>query len=90
MLPVLRTGEAIVLGEAVSLPMRTMISAPPEGARPDSQDPLVCDVLPPELSRNPGGWGVKGNSDLGKAFEDVSQVWRRQNPVLPAPKKKED
>ncbi|MEM6890976.1 MAG: ATP-binding protein [Pseudomonadota bacterium] len=90
MLPVLRTGEAIVLGEAVSLPMRTLISAPPEEARPDSQDPLVCDVLPPELSRNPGGWGVNGHSDLERAFDDVSQVWRRQNPILPAPKKKED
>ena len=29
MLPVLRTGEAIILGEAVRLPMRTMIRAPP-------------------------------------------------------------
>ena len=90
MLPVLRTGEAIVLGEAVSLPMRTLIDAPPEGSRPDSQDPLVCDVLPPETSRNPGGWGIKGSGDLERAFKDVSQVWRRQNPVLPAPKKKEE
>lgn len=90
MLPVLRTGEAIVLGEAVSLPMRTLIAAPPEGSRPDSQDPLVCDVLPPELSKNPGGWGIQDESDLEKAFEDVSQVWRRQNPVLPTPEKKED
>lgn len=90
MLPVLRTGEAIVLGEAVSLPMRTLIDAPPEGSRPDSQDPLVCDVVPPEESRNPGGWGIRGAADLEKAFEDVSQVWRRQNPVLPAPKKKEN
>lgn len=88
MLPVLRTGEAIVLGEAVSLPMRTLIEAPPKGARPDSQDPLVCDVFPPDTSRNPGGWGIQDKTDLEKAFEDVSQVWRRQNPVLPAPKKK--
>lgn len=87
MLPVLRTGEAIVLGEAVSLPMRTLIDAPPEGARPDSQDPLVCDMLPPETSRNPGGWGIHDKTDLKKAFEDISQVWRRQNPVLPAPEK---
>jgi hypothetical protein len=88
MLPVLRTGEAIILGEAVSLPMRTLISAPPESGRPDSQDPLVCDVLGPELSKTPGGWGIKDKTDLKKAFEDVSITWRRQNPVLPAPQKK--
>ena len=90
MLPVLRTGEAIVLGEAVSLPMRTLIAAPPEGARPDSQDPLVCDMLAPDISKEPGGWGIQDETDLQKAFEDVSLVWRRQNPVLPTPKKKED
>jgi len=88
MLPVLRTGEAIVLGEAVSLPMRTLISAPPESGRPDSQDPLVCDVLDPELSKTPGGWGIIDKTDLEKAFKDVSLVWRRQNPALPGPKKK--
>jgi len=30
MLPILRTGEAIILGEAVKLPMRTLIDAPPK------------------------------------------------------------
>ncbi|MDA3822004.1 MAG: ATP-binding protein, partial [Bacteroidales bacterium] len=49
MLPILRTGEAIVLGEAVKLPMRTLIEAPPKGSRPDSQDPVVCSELPPDL-----------------------------------------
>ena len=28
MLPILRTGEAIIVGEAVSLPMRTLIDPP--------------------------------------------------------------
>ena len=89
MLPVLRTGEAIVLGEAVSLPMRTLISAPPESGRPDSQDPLVCDVHDPEFSQTPGGWGIVDKTDRMSAFEEISLVWRRQNPVLPEPKKKE-
>jgi len=90
MLPVLRTGEAIVLGEAVRLPMRTLILAPPESERPDSQDPLVCDMLDPEVSTTPGGWGIVGETDLVKAFDEVSLVWRRQNPALPAPKPKKE
>lgn len=39
MLPILRTGEAIILGESVKLPMRTLIESPPKDKRPDSQDP---------------------------------------------------
>jgi hypothetical protein len=34
MLPVLRTGEAIILGEAVQLPVRTQLEAPPAKRRP--------------------------------------------------------
>lgn len=41
MLPILRTGEAVVTGEAVSLPMRCRISAPSSDKRPDSEDPKV-------------------------------------------------
>lgn len=41
MLPILRTGEAVVTGEAVSLPMRCRITAPPPNQRPDSEDPKV-------------------------------------------------
>ena len=44
MLPTLRTGEAIVVGEAVTLPSRVFIDAPVEGRRPDSQDPVVYDA----------------------------------------------
>jgi hypothetical protein len=32
MLPILRTGECIVLGEAVKLPMRTLVIPPPKDA----------------------------------------------------------
>jgi uncharacterized protein len=39
MLPVLRTGEAIVVGEAVVLPVRTVIDPLVKNRRPDSGDP---------------------------------------------------
>jgi uncharacterized protein len=42
-------GEAIVIGEAVNLPMRVLIEPPPVERRPDSGDPLVFD------ERQPGG-----------------------------------
>jgi uncharacterized protein len=42
MLPVLRTGEAIIVGEAARLPTRCRIFLPDEGLRPDSEDPLVA------------------------------------------------
>jgi len=81
MLPILRTGEAIVLGEAVGLPMRTMIQAPPKDRRPDSQDPVVCDDLLPDDSMTPGGWNVKRVSDPD--YSHFVEVWLQQNPVLP-------
>ena len=80
MLPILRTGEAIVLGEAVGLPMRTMIQAPPKDRRPDSQDPIVCDELAPEESLTPGGWNIArpDNPD----YSHFVETWLSQNPVL--------
>ncbi len=81
MLPILRTGEAIILGEAVNLPMRTMILAPPKDMRPDSQDPVVCDEEIPDNSVTPGGWGIPMQHHPD--FEDFSLVWRQQNPRLP-------
>jgi DNA helicase HerA-like ATPase len=41
MLPILRTGEAVITGEAVRLPMRARIQLPPEDRRPQSEDPDV-------------------------------------------------
>ena len=40
-LPVLRTGEVIVTGEAAKLPMRCRVALPAEAHRPQSQDPRV-------------------------------------------------
>lgn len=81
MLPILRTGESIVLGEAVGLPMRTIIQAPPKDKRPDSHDPIVCDDRSPEESLAPGGWNIPMENDPN--FEEFSLVWRQQNPRLP-------
>jgi DNA helicase HerA-like ATPase len=80
MLPILRTGEALILGEAVKLPMRTMIDPPPKDRRPDSQDPIVCDELNPEISMNPGGWNIPMEKEPN--YEEFMVVWRQQNPKL--------
>ncbi|MEZ8411436.1 ATP-binding protein [Vibrio splendidus] len=80
MLPILRTGEAIILGESVKLPMRTSITAPPENRRPDSQDPVIYDELPSENSLNPGGWGIKLESQ--PHYDELVETWRAQNPKI--------
>lgn len=78
MLPILRTGEAIIVGESVKLPMRTIIEAPPKHKRPDSQDPIVYDETPTEDSLQPGGWGIP--MEPNPNFEEFLEVWRAQNP----------
>ena len=80
MLPILRTGEAIILGEAVKLPMRTFIEAPPKSARPDSQDPIVYDEVGLDESQNPGGWGIPMESNPN--YEELIETWRSQNPKI--------
>ncbi len=42
MLPILRTGEAIISGEAVTLPVRCRIAPPDPDKRPESEDPKVA------------------------------------------------
>ena len=80
MLPTLRTGEVIILGEAVKLPMRTMITAPQRNRRPDSQDPVIYDEVSQEVSQVPGGWGIPMEKD--KKYEELSEAWRAQNPRI--------
>jgi len=80
MLPTLRTGEAIILGEAVKLPMRTSIIPPPKNRRPDSQDPIVFDEVSEEDSQIPGGWGIPMEKD--KKYEELIEAWRAQNPRI--------
>jgi len=73
-LPVLRTGEAIIVGEAVHLPVRTLIDTPGKNRRPDSSDPLVYD------DRGPGGWNrAREKSE----YQELVAVWRKQDPRSP-------
>ncbi|WP_199221884.1 ATP-binding protein, partial [Limnohabitans sp. 2KL-17] len=80
MLPILRTGEAIILGEAVKLPMRTTIEPPPIDRRPDSQDPIVFDEVSEDASQNPGGWGI--NMESNPNYKELVEAWRAQNPRI--------
>ncbi|MEZ5199114.1 MAG: ATP-binding protein [Bacteroidales bacterium] len=89
MLPILKTGEAIILGEAVKLPMRTLIEAPPKERRPDSQDPIVSSELPPDLSFNlTGGWDSP--KQVVEDYDKVVEVWRKQNPKIAIPLKEQE
>ncbi|MGJ1196414.1 ATP-binding protein [Sphingobacterium spiritivorum] len=80
MLPILRTGEAIILGEAVKLPMRTLIDAPPKDRRPDSQDPIIYDEQGDDDSMHPGGWGIKMEEKPN--YEEFLETWRAQSPFV--------
>ena len=65
-LPVLRTGEAIIMGEAARLPIRCRINLPPEGARPNSADPNVT-----------AAWAKsRGDENYGR----LAAAWRSQDP----------
>lgn len=85
MLPILRTGEAIILGEAVKLPMRTQIEPPPKNRRPDSQDPIIYDEIGEDNSQAPGGWGVPMESSPN--YKEVLETWRAQHPLIDRVKK---
>lgn len=77
MLPILRTGEAIIVGEAVSLPVRTLITPPPLERRPDSYDPNVV------VRKNTDGHGDAGAWNLPrdpKNYADMVLQWRKQSP----------
>lgn len=82
MLPILRTGEAVIVGEAVSLPIRTLIDAPPKNRRPDSTDPRVVARGGLESTGDgydgPGGWNQR--RDNPQNYTVVALQWRQQNP----------
>jgi len=65
-LSVLRTGEAVITGEAARLPIRCRIALPAEEHRPNSEDPSVS-----ENWRQP-----RITEDYGR----VAAAWRSQNP----------
>lgn len=65
-LPVLRTGEAIIMGEAARLPTRCRVNLPPDGERPSSEDPKVS-----------AAW-AKARSE--EDYERLAAAWRSQDP----------
>jgi len=78
MLPVLRTGEAIIVGEAVSLPVRTLIEPPPKNRRPDSSDPRVAvRKNQDDGADGPGGWNQERETS---DYSAVIRQWRKQDP----------
>ena len=77
MLPVLRTGEAIVVGESVNLPVRTLIARPSAERRPDSEDPAVVVAGSEQAGyETPGGWNQKRDPP---DYAEVVELWRRQD-----------
>lgn len=69
-LPVLRTGEAIVTGEAARLPMRCRVTLPPQQYRPQSEDPEVSTQ-----------WSLPRRQE---GYERVVASWRAQSPFAVA------
>jgi hypothetical protein len=83
MLSILRTGEALVVGEAVGLPMRALITAPPKGRRPDSGDPMVVVPLGEDgVPIQRGGWKDKVTAEN---FATLVTCWRTQDASAAAP-----
>jgi uncharacterized protein len=78
MLPVLRTGEAVIVGEAVSLPIRTLIDPPEKNRRPDSGDPrvVVRGNANTDGFEAEGGWAV---SPQKEDYAIVMRQWRKQS-----------
>lgn len=80
MLPILRTGEALIVGEAVNMPIRAIIDRPPEGRRPDSDDPMV--VVPKGIDgkrKKSGGWT---EPVIDEHFKPLVEAWRKQDPQV--------
>ncbi len=74
-IPVLRTGEAIIMGESVHLPTRALIDRPPLNRRPSSSDPLIYE------KDYPGGWNNPKLEDAN--YSEVLYVWRKQQARSP-------
>ncbi|CAJ5575658.1 ATP-binding protein [Burkholderia pseudomallei] len=83
MLPVLRTGEALIVGEAVNMPIRAIIDRPSEGRRPDSEDPVVVVSKDADGKRvRSGGWTEPA---LNENYKPLVEAWRKQDPNVGNP-----
>ncbi|MBO6690011.1 MAG: ATP-binding protein [Henriciella sp.] len=65
-LPILRTGEAIITGEAARLPVRCRLKLPSKAHRPNSEDPEVADR-----------WRADRKEEN---YDALTAAWRSQNP----------
>jgi len=72
MLPILKTGESIIVGEAVRMPMRAIITFPDKKDRPDSNDPIVASN---EVGK--GGWN-NALDITDSEYQDIVKAWRLQ------------
>ena len=78
-LPVLRTGEALVVGEAVNIPVRANVDR--VRRPPDSADPaVVVEGNEEEGYEAPGGWNQRRDR---ADYDEVVEAWRRQDPRSP-------
>jgi len=78
MLPILRTHEALIVGEAVSMPIRARMDLPPIGRWPDSEDPMV--IVPKDADgkrTRAGGWTAAVTDEN---YKPLVEAWRNQNP----------
>ncbi len=71
-LPILRTGEAVVTGEAAKLPMRCRVTLPAAEFRPRSEDPIVTS-----------SWRLQRRKE---GYDRVVASWRAQRPLAVADK----
>lgn len=65
LLPVLRTGEAIIAGEAARLPVRCRVTLPAEEHQPKSSDPKVTEA-----------WSTRR---VAEGYDRVVASWRSQS-----------
>ena len=72
MLPILKTGESIIVGEAVRMPMRAVITFPDKENRPDSNDPVVASD---EMGK--GAWN-KSLDITDEEYQNIVKAWRLQ------------
>lgn len=78
MLPILRTHEALIVGEAVNMPIRVRMDLPPVGRWPDSEGPVVVVPKGPDgKRRRPGGWTEPVKDEN---YKPLVEAWRKQSP----------
>ena len=72
MLPILKTGESIIVGEAVRMPMRAVITFPDKKNRPDSNDPIVASD-----ENGKGAW-TNALDITDEEYLNIVKAWRLQ------------